>query len=214
MFASILIIPSVIIILIGLIVASIQAYLNTWELFGIVLAGLGVAIGVPSVLQKIYGKPKLIREYDEYVSERERVLIIFLKNQPLERKSFLRKLGIRRDTISSLLASFRISEKEKQVIPIMQARIYPDDDPTEAGSWRVALPPTFSASAGIMIAQWNDKKKKAIVPGDKVKSGVELSDGLYCIHIIYLVEGQEESEFREFIVGKNADDMVWVRPVG
>lgn len=213
MFASILIIPCVIIIIIGLIVASIQAYLNTWELVGIVLTGLGVAIGVPSVLQKIYGRPKLIREYDEYVRERERELIVFLKNQPLKRKSFLRKLGIRRDMISSLSVSFRISEKERVVIPIMHARIYSDDDPTEAGSWRVALPPTFSSSASIMIAEWNDKKKKAIVPGDKVRSGVELPDGLYCIHVIYLVEGQEESEFREFIVGKNADDMVWVRPM-
>lgn len=213
MFASILIIPCVIIIIIGLIVASIQAYLNTWELVGIVLTGLGVAIGVPSVLQKIYGSPKLLREYDEYVRERERELIIFLKNQPLEKKSFLRKLGIRRDTISSLSASFRISEKERVVIPIMHARIYSDDDPTEAGSWRVALPPTFSSSASIMIAEWNDKKKKAIVPGDKVRSGIELSAGLYRMDIIYLVEGQPEKEFREFIVGNNADDLVWIKKV-
>lgn len=211
MSASILIIPCVIIIIIGLIVASIQAYLNTWELVGIVLTGLGVAIGVPSVLQKIYGRPKLLREYGEYVRERERELIIFLKNQPLARKSFLRKLGIRRDTISSLSISFRISEKERVVIPIMHARIYPDDDPTEAGSWRVALPPTFSSSAGIMIAEWNDKKKKAIVPGDKVRRGVEISDGLYRMDIIYLVDGQPENEFREFIVGKDADDLVWVK---
>ena len=48
--------------------------------------------------------------------------------------------------------------------------------------------------------------------GDIVRSSVELSAGLYRMDIIYLVDGQPENEFREFIVGKNADELVWVRP--
>jgi hypothetical protein len=161
-------------------------------------------------LQKIFGRPKLLREYDKYVRDQERGLIILLKNPPLERKSFLRRLGVRRDTISSLSASFRISEKVRVIIPIMQARIYSEDDPTQAGCRRIALPPTFSGSASIVVAMWSDAKKKAMVLRDAAESSVELSAGLYRMQIIYLVEGQPENEVRDFIVGKNGDDLVWI----
>jgi len=94
----------------------------------------------------------------------------------------------------------------------MHTRIYSDDDPTQTGSWRIALPPTFTWSTSIMIAMWDNTKKRAIVLGDTVRSLVELSDGLYHIEIIYLVDGLPIKEFREFIVGKNADDLVWIIP--
>ena len=90
----------------------------------------------------------------------------------------------------------------------MHARIYSDDDPTEAGSWRIALPPTFSWFTSIMIAMWDDTKKKAIVTGDKVRDFVELPSGVYRIEVIFLVEGQPVKEFREFIVGNKGDDLV------
>jgi hypothetical protein len=198
----------IIIVIIG---GVLGRFPNVWEWVGIVFAVVGVAIGVPSLLQRIFSRPKLVTEYDKYVRGQERGLIVFLKNPPLGKKSFLKKLGVRRDTVSSLSASFRISGGGKVIIPIMHCRIYTDDDPTDAGSWRIALPPTFSWSTSVMIAMWDDAKKKAIVLGDTVRGSVELSAGLYRMDIIYLVDGQPENEFREFIVGENADDLVWIR---
>ena len=169
-------------------------------------------MGAPSIFQMIFGRPKLLRDYDRHVRNQERALIIFLKNPPLSEKSVWRKLGVRRDTIASLSASFRVSEKARVTIPIMHARIYSDDDPTQAGSWRIALPPTFSWSTSIMVARWDDTKKKAIVLGDNVRNPVELSAGVYLIETIFLMEGQPIKESREFIVGDKADDLVWVIP--
>ena len=111
--------------------------------------------------------------------------------------------------------SFCITENGTNKVmtkPIMNARIYSDDDPTEAGSWRRALPPTFSGSTSIMIAMWDDTKKKAIVLGDKGRDALELPTGVYRIEVIYLVEGQPIKEFRTFIVGDKSDDLVWVKP--
>jgi hypothetical protein len=212
MALSVVIILSALAILIVAFFGVFGRFPGNWEWVGIVLAGLGIAMGVPSVLQRIYGRPKLLTNYDKHVQDQERALIVFLKNPPLEPKSLLAKLGVRRDTIASLSASFRISEKAKVTIPIMHSRIYSDDDPTEAGSWRIALPPTFSWSTSIMIAMWDNAKKKAIVLGDTARSPVELSDGLYRMDIIYLVDGQPIKEFREFIIGKKADDLVWIKP--
>ncbi|OGO02590.1 MAG: hypothetical protein A2Y91_01000 [Chloroflexi bacterium RBG_13_54_8] len=185
---------------------------DNWEWVSIVLAGWGLAMGVPSVFQMVFGHPKLLRNYDRHVRNQERALMIFLKNPPLDKKSIWRKLGVRRDTVASLSASFRISEVAKVTIPIMHARIYSDDDPTEAGSWRIALPPTFSWSTSIMVAWWDDTKKKAIVLGDKVRDSTELPAGVYRIEIVFLIEGQSINEAREFIVGDKADDLIWVKP--
>ena len=63
-----------------------------------------------------------------------------------------------------------------------------------------------------MIAMWDSEKKTAIVVGDKSRNPVELSAGIYRIEVIFLVEGQPIKEFREFIVGDKADDLVWITP--
>ncbi len=206
---------AIIFIVLGLFILALRGifgiFPDSWEWTGIILAGVGLLMGVPSMLQMALGRPKLLRNYDRHVRNQERALMIFLKNPPLSEKSIWRKLGVRRDTIASLSASFQISEKAKITIPIMHARIYSDDDPTRAGSWRIALPPTFSWSTTIMVTQWDDTKKKAIVLGDEVRDLVELPAGVYRIEIVFLMEGQPIKEFREFIVGDKADDLVWIK---
>lgn len=187
------------------------AFPDTGQWVGIAITLVGLAMGMPSALQRMFGGPKLVRQYDRYVEREYRVLIVFLKDPPIGRNSFLGRLGVKRDSISSLTVSFQISEEGEVVIPIMQARLYSDNDPTEAGSWRVDLAPTFSSSTSIIVVRWDGAKKKAIVPGDRVKGEVELSAGLYGIEIIYLVDGQPEKEFRGFIVGENADDLTWIK---
>ena len=211
---SILIIPVILVIVVVVFVVVFREVPDRWVWVSIVFAAVGIAIGAPGALQRMFGRPKLMREYDRYVKESERGLIILLKNPQLGEKSFLRKLGVRRDTIASLSAGFELLGKGKVEIPIMHSRIYADDDPTEAGSWRIALPATLHHCASIMIARWDNEKEKAIVPGDTVRSDVELSDGKYRMNIFCLVDGQAEIEFREFIVGRKADDLVWVKRKG
>ncbi len=75
------------------------------------------------------------------------------------------------------------------------------------------MPPTISFETTVMIAMWDEGKKKAIVPGDRNKPSVELSVGIYLIEAIFVVDGEPQKEFRRFIVGNTADDLTWVKPI-
>jgi len=213
----------IILIILGLLVFALRgffgAFPDNWEWVGIVLAGVGLAMSVPSILQMIMGRPKLILEFDRIAQGNERHLGVFFKNPQLGnpeegKKSVWRKLGAKRDTIESLTVSFRISEvgTGKIIIPIMHARIYSYDDPTDVGSHRIALPPTLSFETTVMIAMWDEDKKKAIVPGDRARSSVELSGGIYRILIIVVVDGEPQKYSRQFVVGDIADALIWVKP--
>ena len=210
---------AIILIILGFLVFAFKGafgvFPDNWEWVGIILAGVGLLMSIPSILQMAIGRPKLLRNYDRHIRDKERALMIFLKNPPLSEKSIWRKLGVRRDAITSLSATFCITEIGSNKVvtkPIMHARIYSDDDPTKAGSWRMALPPTFSWSTTMMIASWDDTKKKAIVLGDEIRNSLELSANTYRLEVIFLVEGQPMKEFRNFVVGDAADDLVWIRP--
>ena len=210
---------AVILFVLGVLLLALVGFLgrfpDNWEWVGIVLAGVGLAMGVPSVLQMVVGRPKLMVDFDRVVKGNERSLAIFLKNPQLEKKSIWRKLGIRRDTIESLIVSFCITEVGTGKVmtePIMHARIYADDDPTNIGKNRIALPPTISFEASIMLAMWDETKHKAIIPGDKLRRSIEVATGVYRIEVIFVVDGDPQKEFRQFVVGNTADDLVWVVP--
>ena len=187
---------------------------DSWEWVGIVLAGVGLIMSIPSVLQMAKGRPKLMVNFDMTVGDGKRFLAVFLKNPQLEKKSVWRKLGVKRDTIESLIVSFRISEvgTGKIIIPIMQSRIYSDDDTTDVGKNRIALPPTLSFEASVMIAIWDKDKKRAIIPGDRLRASVEIPAGVYQIAIIFVVDGDPQTKFRQFIVGTTADELDWIVP--
>lgn len=214
---------AVILIFLGLVVLALRGFFgifpDNWEWVGIVLAGVGLLMGAPSMFQMAMGRPKLILDFDRIVKDKDRHLAIFLKNQqlgnPLEGKtSIWRKLGIKRDTIESLTVSFRISEvgTGRILVPVMQARIFSNADLNELGTWRTTLPPTLSFETSVMIAMWDENKKKAIVFGDRTKSFVELPKGIYEIIAIIAVDGEPHNYSRQFIVGDAADDLTWVKP--
>ncbi len=215
MGTSVIIIVIALVILVLAFVGIFGRFPDNWEWVSIVLAVWGVAMSAPSLLQMTIGQSKLVRDYDRHIREQERSLAIFLKNPPLNKNSIWKILGVKRDAITSLSASFCITEngtKKVMTKPIVHARIFSDDDTTETGSWRVALPPTFSGSTCIIVAMWDEKKKKAIVLGDKIREPLELPTGVYQIEIIFFVEGQQIKDFRNFIVGDKADDLIWVKP--
>ncbi len=214
----------IILIVLGLLLFALRGlfgvFPDNWEWVGIVLAGMGLLMGVPSILQMAMGSPKLMVDFDRIVEDKERHLAIFLKNQqlgnPLEGEtSIWRKLGVKRDTIESLTVGFCISEvgTGRILIPVMQARIFSDADLNESGTWRTTLPPTLSFETSVMIATWDENKKKAIVLGDRTKSSVELAKGIYKITVSIAVDGEPQYYSRQFIVGDTADDLAWVKPI-
>lgn len=210
---------AIILVVLGLLVFALRGvfgvFPDSWEWTGIVLAGLGLIMGVPSVLQMALGRPTLTFDFDRIVKEKERSLAIFFKNPQLKKQSVWRKLGIKRDTIQSLIVSFCITEigtRKVMTKPIVHAIIHSDDDPTGKGSGRIALPPTMSFEACVIIAMWDGDKKKAIIPPDRLRPPVELSSGAYQVEAIFAVDGEPQTEFRRFIVGDKADDLVWITP--
>ena len=71
-------------------------------------AGLGTAaiiLAVPPFIQMYFGRPRLKTEFERYVQEHERALLMFLKNPPVNR--FLAALGITRDSIQNLTVQFQ-----------------------------------------------------------------------------------------------------------
>ena len=141
------------------------------------------------------------------------VLLIFLNNPPVQ-KRLLRILGVRRETVQSLTAEFRISEvgSGKVIVPIRQARIYSDDDPSDIGRGRIVLPPTYSVAASITIAKWDIGRNKVVILGDRLRGELQLNAGYYQADIIMFVDGIQHHITRRFVVGEKADDLIWVNP--
>jgi len=192
-----------------------------WEWVGGLFAVVGVMMEIPGLLQMTIGRAKLIVEFDKIVEREKRSLALFMKNPQLGdasigKKSIWRRIGVKRESVESLIVSFQIREvgSGKVVIPIMQARIYSDADSSEEGSWRVRVPPTLSYETSVMVAMWNESKRVAVVPGDRLRGEVELLKGAYRIEVIFVVDGEPQNRFREFIVGDSADELSWVRQVG
>jgi hypothetical protein len=191
-----------------------------WQAVGIILTVMGVVMSLPGFVQRLIGRAKLIVEFDRIVEQEERSLAIFVKNPQLGdastgKKSIWRRLGVKRETIESLIVSFRIYEvgTEKVVIPIMHARIYSDADASEQGSWRVTVPPTLSFETSVMVAMWNESKKAAVVPGDRLRGVVELPKGLYRIEAVFVVDGEAQKRLMQFVVGDTGDSLNWVKKV-
>lgn len=185
---------------------------DSWEWVGIVLAGVGLTMGTPFVFQKLWGQPDLRTRFENGVEGADRFLPVYLENPPIK-KRILRWLGVKRDTIQSLTIQFRIREvgSGRILIPIRQARIYSDDDPTDFGRNRISLPPTYSVAATIIVAQWDTETGKALIPPDRIREGFSLDVGQYQVDIILSVDGEPKIISRQFVVGQKADDLSWIK---
>lgn len=182
---------------------------DNWEWVGIVLAGVGLAVATPSIFQRAFGKPIAEIEYFRGVDREDRFLSVFLMNPPIKNK-FLKMLGVRRETIQSLVVQFRISEQgsNKVIIPIRTARIITDEDSEYTGKDRITLPPTYSVGATCMFVLWDEKKNKALVISNRDEQK-ELDQGYYAIYISLIVEGEYKKYSATFVVGEKADDLIW-----
>ena len=186
---------------------------DEWEWVAIVIAGVGIVMVTPSILQMLWGRACIKTEFEVSAWGDERSLVIFLRNPPIQNRS-LKTLGVKRETVQSLTAEIRISEfgSKKIIVPIRHARLFSDEDTSDKGSNRIVLPPTYSVAASIMVAMWDNKNKGAIILGDSLRKPLLLSDGYYYAQVIIFVDGEPNEISRQFVVGKNADDLVWVGP--
>jgi len=191
---------------------SIPPELN-WVIgiLGLVAFVLAV-LAMPSVMQMLWGRAQLRTEYKLDANGEERSLIVFLSNPPVRQK-FLKRIGVQRVAIQSLEASFRIREAGSGTVldPIRHARFKSPDDPSdEYFSYRIVLPPTYSVGASLMVAIWDKDNAQAVVPPDRLRPAIALSDGLYHVEIIFLIDGDPLSESRNFKVGHRGDDLLWM----
>lgn len=183
---------------------------DQWEWVGIIFAAVGLVMAAPTIFQMVWGRPLVRVRFDRGVEGPERFLPVYLENCPVKSR-LAKRLGVRRETVQSLTAQFRISEvgSGKIIVPIRHARIYADDDPTDSGRLRIALPPTFTVAASIMLVLWDTQNNKAVVPEDRLRKPLVIEPGYYLAHILLLVDGEPKHIQRRFVVGQSADDLNW-----
>jgi len=184
---------------------------DEWEWVVIVLAGVGIIMTTPNILQMVWGRACVETIFEVSDEDNERSLVILLKNPPVQNK-ILKALGVKRETVQSLTAAIRIwkSGIEEPIVPIRHVRLFSDEDISNKGSNRMVLPPTYSVSASMMVATWDNENKGATVLGDRLRKTLLLSGGNYHAKILILVDGEHNEISCQFVVGENRDDLVWV----
>lgn len=180
-----------------------------WASLGIGITALVVAL--MATLRMIWGRPRLIAEFENGAQGQDRFLVVYLKNPPV--RGLAKALWVTREPIQSLTASFRISEISRgTIIPVIQAQIYSDSDETGGGRGRATLPPTYSVGASIMVARWDIDNQRVVVPPSRTRTETVLPEGDYEAAILFMVDGQEKTFARRFGVGQGADDLRWSTP--
>jgi len=188
---------------------------DEWEWIAIVIGGLGIVLIMPSILQMFWGRGCVQTEFVVSVRGSDRSLVVLLKNPPVQNR-ILKGLGVKRETVQSLTADIRISEfgSNKIIVKIRRGRIFTDEDTLDKGSNRIVLPPTYSVAGSIMVAMWDKKLKKAVILGDVLREPLLLGEGYYYAQIIICVDGEPNEISRKFVVGKDADGLIWSNQSG
>ena len=184
---------------------------DEWEWVAIVLAGVGIVMVTPSILQMFWGRACIKTIFEVSAEDNRSSLVILLRNPPVQNR-ILKTLGVKRETVQSLTAEIRIWKlgSKKPIVPIRHMRLFSDEDTSDKGSNRIVLPPTYSVAASMMVAMWDNEKKGAIVLGDRLRQPLLLSEGYYYTQIIILVDGEPNEISHQFVVGKSADELIWV----
>lgn len=183
---------------------------SSWGWFLAVISGLGLAMGTQTVFQTLWGQPRVQTEFERVAQGAERHLVVFIKNMPMKHK-LLRMLGVKREGVQSLTVQFQVKEvgSGKTIVAGRLARIWSDDDTSDRGRDRIALPPTYSVAASVAIVWWDSKNNNAFILPNRIHDAHVLNAGHYLAEIILLVDGAPSRISRSFVVGKTADDLMW-----
>ena len=182
---------------------------SEWEWFFGILSVVGFVVGTVVFPQLVWGRPKLTWDFHTEQAEGERHLAVMFHNPPVQMK-LLRRLGVHRQGIQSLVVQFQLKEAGSGtiVVPILQSLIYSDEDSTDKGQYRIALPPTYSVGASVLVASWDYKTSQAFLGG---QTPVLLKPGQYHAEVIAMVDGEPVRQSRQFVVGGTPTDLKWVR---
>ena len=174
-------------------------------------SAVGVFLAAPTLLQLFFGSPKLNTLFGADVDpgNGHRILVVFLDNSP-PYKLLRRWAVVKRDTIQSLTVAFQIYQVDTRsiAVEVHQARIHSDSDSTDAGRYRVTLPPTYSVAASFVVAEWNPDSG-AEVPPTRTQASVPLVPGTYKATIAFTVDGTPDIQVKLFSVGRSAADLDW-----
>ncbi len=174
-------------------------------------SAVGVFLAAPTLLQLFFGSPKLNTLFGADVDpgNGHRILVVFLDNSP-PYKLLRRWAVVKRDTIQSLTVAFQIYHVDTRsfAVEVHQARIHSDSDSTDAGRYRVTLPPTYSVAASFVVAEWNPDSG-AEVPPTRTSASVHLNPGTYKARIAFTVDGTPDIQVKLFSVGQSAADLDW-----
>ena len=175
-------------------------------------SAFGVLLAIPTLLQVFLGGPKLNARFGTYdPGDGSRLLLVYLENRPAAK--WLQKLAVvKRDTIQSLTVAFQIVHLETKVavVPVHQAKIKTDADPTDKGRYRITLPPTYSIAASFTVAQWTPSSGGAEIPPTLGKAAVPLARGPHTAEIILTVDGEPDVQLRRFSVGPSSANLNWL----
>ncbi|MFC2041380.1 hypothetical protein ACFLTY_03545 [Chloroflexota bacterium] len=208
---------AIVLIILGVLVLALRGlfgiFPDNWEWVGIVLAGVGLLMSTPSIIQMAVGKPKIITYYKVNVKDQERQLVVLLQNLPMGKDwKIWRKLGVRRDTVQSLEVNFRVFEagSNRELQPIIQGKLLDSLDGKLQN--RIILPPTYSVGAAIPVVDWDLDKSAAFLMGDYARNPMRLGKGEYRLLMSFMVDGEPVIVNRNFIIGDRADELMWVLP--
>ena len=178
-----------------------------------VIGGVGVLLAFPTLLQLFFGGPRLIEEFETHDDEEgNRMLVVFIKNQPID-KPFGKLSLVKRDTIASFSASFRILNLDINsiVVQVHQAPIHSgDEDDDSLRKYRISLPPTISIGASICVATWFAATGFPMIPPTRNKLPVPLVPANYQVQIIFAVDGRRHDVARNFVAGKTREELMWL----
>lgn len=198
----------------GIWIGFFNEFPSEWEWFFGILSIVGLIVGAIVFPQLIWGKPKLKWDFHTESAENERHLGIMFSNPQVQSK-VLRRLGVYRQTISSLIVQFRVAEAGSGTIllPTRQAIIKTDEsiDPRDL-KHRISLPPTYSVGASALIVMWDYANSRAVTVPTPPRKQEVLGPGYYRIDVVALVDGEPERQMRTFVVGTTPSELTWIKP--
>lgn len=192
------------------------AQIEWWDLAGLIMGGIGVAaflMAAQPLIQVVWGRPKLEADFDDWVDPQgSKFLEASLINIPVTSR-WLKRLGVRRDTIGEVTAFFKIFEvgSEREMTDSIAARFRTESDGVR---YRVPLPASvYSIKCGIVAQKRGDSHVIVIeTPADQNNSGelTHLQPGTYRVAITFVCGDHIVRAESRLVVNRSASRTHWV----
>lgn len=190
-----------------------------WVWVGIVLAFIAVVVAImtlPTVLQMIYGKPKLVLYFRNFASLG---LALRIQNMPLN--TFQKFLRVKRESIDDFSLRIYISSHDKEVIEsTLDGYIYGDSTGrlltfNDIQRNHISLPASFYQASTLVVRAGEQYGKHTTriydMNGNYDK---ELAEGSYSLHIEICADGQIAEIYKDFKVNNHEPWVEWDKGEG